>query len=108
MEHRMDMPAAGAAKLVKREVLKLKDGKPVVDKDGKPTGETELVAVKADEILSTRVCEVSSQVIAVTIDGQKLSADIPAGKSAKKGAAAKDGDQAGGEQGASAGEQGAA
>lgn len=60
--------AAEAAKAVKRPVLKT-----VVDKEGKPTGETrtELVAVKADEVLDFK--DHGTHIVVVTKDGQKFS-----------------------------------
>lgn len=73
MGHRMDMPAAQAAKLVKRTVVETKDGEPVEKQ----------VAVKPEEVLAVRVCEASSQVIVVTNDGQKLFGELPAKKGGK-------------------------
>ncbi|MFZ5530301.1 MAG: hypothetical protein ACOY4U_04525 [Pseudomonadota bacterium] len=52
-----------AAKLVKRVV-------PII-KDGKPSGETKEVSVKADEVLSFK--EFDDRVVVVTVDGQKLT-----------------------------------
>lgn len=53
---------AEVAKMVKREV-------PVI-KDKKPTGETKLVAVKADEVHAFK--EYTDHVMVVTTDGKKL------------------------------------
>lgn len=57
-----EMTAADAAKLVKREV-------PVL-KDGKPTDKTRLVPVKAEEVFAFR--DHGDHVNVVTVDGQKL------------------------------------
>lgn len=58
--------AADAAKLVFREV-------PILNKEGKPTGETKQVAVKASEVLSFR--DYGDYVVVVTMGGQKLRGD---------------------------------
>lgn len=61
-----EMTAADAAKLVSREV-------PVLNKDGKPSGETKQAAVKASEVLSFR--DYGDTVVVVTTDGQKLTGE---------------------------------
>lgn len=63
VEQPQGLTAAGAAKLVKREVQ-------AVDEDGKPTGKTKLVEVKADEVLDFK--EYDDRVVVVTVDGRKL------------------------------------
>lgn len=63
----VELTAAEAAKAVKREVLAL-------DKEGKPTGETKLVAVKAEEVFAFAVR--GESVIVVTVDGQKLEGKL--------------------------------
>lgn len=67
----MDLPAAQAAKLVKREVAEL-------GKDGKPTGKTVAEAIKADEVLACRVR--GDELTVVTTAGEKLTAALPAAK----------------------------
>lgn len=57
------LTAAEAAKAVKREV-------PVVDKDGKATGETKAVSVGVDEVFAWSLR--GDAVTVVTTDGQKL------------------------------------
>lgn len=66
------LTAAEAAKAVRRPVTEA-----VVDKEGKPTGETKTkqVAVRAEEVLDFK--DYGTHVVVVTIDGQKLSsADV--------------------------------
>ena len=58
--------AAVAAKHVRRRV-------PIL-KSRKPTGETRLVAVRADEVFAHSLRD--GLVTVVTIDGQKLTADV--------------------------------
>lgn len=58
-----EMTAADAAKLVCRVV-------PVLNKEGKPNGETKQIAVKASEVLSFR--DYGDRVVVVTNDGQKF------------------------------------
>lgn len=58
-----EMTAADAAKLVCRVV-------PVLNKEGKATGDTKQIAVKASEVLSFRDC--GDRVVVVTNDGQKF------------------------------------
>lgn len=70
-QHRMDLTAAQAAKLVKRTA-------PETDKDGKPTGKDREIAVRPDEVLSCAVR--GSTVTVVTVDGQKLTGDAPPAK----------------------------
>lgn len=57
------MTAADAAKLVTREVQE-------IGKDGKPTGATKRVPVKADEVLA--FADKGDHVVVVTKDGRKL------------------------------------
>lgn len=59
-----EMTAAAAAKLVAREV-------PVLDKEGKDTGEVKEVAVKTSEVFSFR--DYGDYVVVVTNDGKKLT-----------------------------------
>lgn len=59
----VELSAAEAAKVVKRE-------RPVIGADGKPTGETEAVAVTEDEVFCWSLR--GETVTVVTIDGQKL------------------------------------
>lgn len=61
-----EMTAADAAKLVSRVA-------PVLNKEGKPSGETKQIAVKASEVLSFR--DYGDRVVVVTNDGQKLTGD---------------------------------
>jgi hypothetical protein len=65
------LTAADAAKAVRRPVIE-----PVLDKDGKPTGETKTkqVAVKAEEVLDFK--DHGTHVVVVTTDGQKLSSAL--------------------------------
>jgi DNA-binding LytR/AlgR family response regulator len=67
------LTAAEAAKQVRRETVV-----PVVDKDGKPTGETKIkqIAVKAEEVLDFK--DHGTHVVVVTTDGQKLSSALVA------------------------------
>lgn len=71
-----DTPAAltpeQAAKAVRRKVPEIKDGK--------PTGQTALQAIRPDEVLASVVR--GNVVTVVTISGEKLSAELPA-KAAK-------------------------
>lgn len=62
------LTAAEAAKQVHRAVPKA-----VLDKEGKPTGETEIkkVAVKAEEVLAFK--DYGTHVVVTTTDGQKLT-----------------------------------
>lgn len=62
----VEITAAEAAKAVKRLV-------PVL-KDGKPTGETKEVAVKADELFAWT--KRGDRIVVVTIDGQKLEGTL--------------------------------
>ncbi|MFN3987587.1 MAG: hypothetical protein ACK4KV_19020 [Rhodocyclaceae bacterium] len=70
----MDLPAADAAKLVRREV-------PEVGKDGKPTGKLADKAVAPDEVFAVAVRD--QLVTVVTTDGRKLSGTLPAAKAEK-------------------------
>lgn len=70
----MDLPAAEAAKLVKRSV-------PVM-KDGKPTGEHKDVPIKADEVFACRVRD--QDVTVITVDGQKLTSVLSAARGETK------------------------
>ncbi|WP_153117375.1 hypothetical protein [Rhodocyclus tenuis] len=70
------LTAADAAKLVKRRV-------PVV-KEGKPTAELTDKAVSAKEVLDFRVDEQQGIVVVVTTDGQKLQGDLQAKPQADK------------------------
>lgn len=66
------LTAADAAKAVRRPVTEA-----VLDKEGKPTGETKtkLVAVKESEVLDFK--DYGSHLVVATIDGQKFSsADV--------------------------------
>lgn len=70
----MDLPAAEAAKLVKRLV-------PELDKDGKPTGKDVEVALKPAEVFANRVR--GDVLTVVTTDGQKLTGRVPPAKAEK-------------------------
>lgn len=74
MKNPMDLPAAEAAKLVRREV-------PEVGKDGKPTGKMVDKAVAAAEVFAVAVR--GDVVTVVTTDGRKLVGELPARKDAK-------------------------
>lgn len=65
------LTAAEAAKLVRRPVTEA-----VVDKDGKPTGETKTkqLPVKTEEVLDFK--DHGTHVVVVTTDGQKLSSAL--------------------------------
>lgn len=68
------LTAADAAKAVRRPVTEA-----VLDKEGKPTGETRTkhLAVKESEVLDFK--DYGTHVVVVTIDGQKFSsADVAA------------------------------
>lgn len=68
------LTAAEAAKAVRRPVTEA-----VLDKEGKPTGETKIkqVAVKESEVLDFK--DHGTHVVVVTTDGQKFSsADVAA------------------------------
>ncbi len=69
-QSKKDMTAAEAAKMVRRPVTKLVDGK---DKDGKAVkvSRVEYVAVETKEVLSFK--DYGSHVVVVTKDGQKFS-----------------------------------
>lgn len=56
-----------AAQFVKRLV-------PVVNENGTPTGETEAIDVRGEEVFSWAV--VGKRVIVVTVDGQKLEGSL--------------------------------
>lgn len=74
---RMDLPAAEAAKLVKRPVPKLgKKGEPILDENGLPVMDE--VAVGEDEVFANAVKD--GVVTVVTVDGQKLRGKAPAKK----------------------------
>lgn len=62
------LTAADAAKAVRRPVIEA-----VLDKEGKPTGETRTkqVAVKESEVLDFK--DYGTHVVVVTTDGQKFS-----------------------------------
>lgn len=62
----VELTAAEAAKAVKRQVPALKDGK--------PTGETREVPVKADELFAW--AKRGDRVVVVTNDGQKLEGKL--------------------------------
>lgn len=66
LDTKAEMTAADAAKRVFREAL-------VLNKEGKPTGETKQITVKASEVLSFRDC--GDTVVVVTTDGQKLTGE---------------------------------
>lgn len=74
MSKPMDMPAAAAARLVRREV-------PELGRDGKPTGKMVECPVSAVDVFAVAVRE--GQVTVVTTDGQKLFGELPAGKAEK-------------------------
>jgi len=67
-----EMTAEDAAKLVSRQAPKMKDGKPVLDKDNKPVMEDK--AIDADEVLSFR--DYGDHVVVVTTAGEKLRGDV--------------------------------
>lgn len=73
MNNPMDLPAAEAAKLVRRDV-------PELDRDGKPTGKTKPAPVGADEVFAVRVRDTAVTVI--TTAGEKLTGTLP-GKATK-------------------------
>jgi hypothetical protein len=63
------MTAADAAKLVKRSVVKTKDGKPVLgEKTKQPL--TELAAIDASEVMA--FADYGDHVVVVTTSGEKL------------------------------------
>lgn len=68
MENPMDMPAADAAKLVKRQA-------PELAEDGTPTGKLVDAAVQADEVFAVRVRDASVTVI--TTSGERLLGLLP-------------------------------
>lgn len=74
MSKPMDLPAAEAAKLVKR-------GVPELGKDGKPTGKMLEKAVSAAEVFAVAVRD--DAVTVVTVDGRKLHGTVPATKADK-------------------------
>lgn len=74
MSKPMDMPAAEAARLVRREM-------PELGRDGRPTGRRIERAVLAVDVFAVAVRE--GQITVVTTDGQKLFGELPAGKAAK-------------------------
>lgn len=67
-----EMTAEEAAKLVSRQTPKMKDGKPVLDKDKQP--EMESKEINADEVLSFR--DYGDHVVVVTTSGEKLRGDV--------------------------------
>ncbi|NMG48288.1 hypothetical protein GO613_09265 [Azoarcus communis] len=67
-QHRMDAPAALAAKAVKRMV-------PEIGEDGKPTGKHVARAIEADEVLANRID--GETIIVVTVAGEKLTGKAP-------------------------------
>lgn len=69
MNNPMDLKPAEAAKLVAREIA-------VRDKDGKPTGKTELKPIAAAEVFACRVRDTAVTVI--TTAGEKLTGTLPA------------------------------
>tara|TARA_R110001583_G_scaffold195522_3_gene375196 strand:- start:36029 stop:36283 length:255 start_codon:yes stop_codon:yes gene_type:complete len=73
-QHRMDLPADVAAKLVNRVDIER-------DKDGTPTGEEFAVEVTPAEVLSNTVR--GDVITVITTDGQKLVGKAPKGKPAK-------------------------
>ena len=62
------LSAAQAAKLVSREVAEL-------GADGKPTGKTKSIPIKADEVFSHK--DYGDHVVVVTVDGQKFVGEKP-------------------------------
>ncbi|MFT3758988.1 hypothetical protein [Thauera sp.] len=70
----MDLPAAEAAKLVKRLV-------PEIGEDGNPTGKDVGVEISASDVLSCRVR--GDVLVVVTTAGEKLTAPAPKGKAEK-------------------------
>lgn len=73
-QHPMDLPAEQAAKLVRRAA-------PELAEDGTPTGRDTLVEIDAAEVLANRVR--GDVITVVTVDGQRLTGKVPAGKAAK-------------------------
>ena len=67
-----EMTAEDAAKFVTRMAPKMKDGKPVLDKDKQPVMEKK--PVKAEEVMSFR--DYGDHVVVVTTAGEKLRGDI--------------------------------
>ncbi len=67
-----EMTAADAAKFVSRQVPKMKDGKPVLDRDKQPVMEKK--NIKVDEVLSFR--DYGDHVVVVTTSGEKLRGDV--------------------------------
>ena len=63
-ENAKSLTREAAAKLVKREV-------PALNKDGKPTGKMQKVAIEAGAVLDYAE-RADGTVVVVTIDGQKL------------------------------------
>lgn len=74
MNKPMDLPAAEAARLVRREL-------PELGKDGKPTGKMQDKPVTAAEVFAVAVR--GAVVTVVTTDGRKLVGELPARKDAK-------------------------
>lgn len=68
MENPMDMPAADAAKLVKRQT-------PELAEDGTPTGKLVDAAVQPDEVFAVRVRDTGVTVI--TTRGERLQGTLP-------------------------------
>lgn len=75
MDNPMDLPAAQAAKLVKRQI-------PEADEDGNPTGKMKPVDVDADEVFACRVRDTVLTVI--TTDGVRLTGAVPVKAADKK------------------------
>lgn len=74
MNKPMDLPAAEAAKLVKREEIEL-------GKDGKPTGKVTEKPITAREVFANVVR--GDAVTVVTVDGRKLHGTLPPPKAEK-------------------------
>lgn len=68
METPMDMPAADAAKLVKRQV-------PELAEDGTPSGKLVDAPIEADDVFAVRVR--GNAVTVITTDGRKLTGLLP-------------------------------
>lgn len=74
LQQPMDLPAAEAAKLVKRVV-------PEIGDDGKPTGKDIQIAVKPSGVFANRLR--ADVLTVITTDGQKLITVLPPAKAEK-------------------------
>ncbi|ATE60161.1 hypothetical protein [Thauera sinica] len=68
MDHPMDLPAAAAAKHVKRV-------QPEIGEDGKLTGKELQIAVSVNEVFASRLRD--DVLTVITTDGQRLVAVLP-------------------------------